>query len=85
MLGRRFEQKEAELQREKTTVATLTGTLEEKGRALEEKEVAVRNAEAALKEKEDSLSSLEGVARVQQEGAQKNIADECSKFHCRLI
>jgi len=56
--------KEAELQCEKTAVATLTGTLEEKGRALEEKEVAVRNAEAALKEKEDSLSSLEGVARV---------------------
>ena len=50
---------EAELQCEKTIVATLTGTLEEKGKALEEKEVVVRNAEAALKEKEDSLSSLE--------------------------
>ena len=62
--------KEAELQCEKTTIATLTGTLEEKGRALEEKEVVVRNAEAALKEKEDSLSSLEGVTRVQQEEAQ---------------
>jgi Tfp pilus assembly protein PilX len=47
--------------------------------------VAVRNAEAALKEKEDSLSSLEEAARVQQEEAQKNIAGECLKFHCRLI
>ena len=41
----------------------LTGTLEEKGRALEEKELAIRNTEAALKEK-DSLSSLEEAARV---------------------
>ena len=32
-----LEQKEAELQREKATVATLSGTLEEKGKALEEK------------------------------------------------
>ena len=77
--------KESKLQREKTTVATLTGTLEEKGRALEEKEVAVQNVEAALKEKEDSLSSLEEATRVQQEEAQKNIEGECSKFHCRLI
>ena len=45
-----LQRKEAELQCEKTTVATLTGTREEKGRALKEKEVAVRNAEAALKE-----------------------------------
>ena len=74
----------AELQREMATIATLTGTLEEKGRALEEKEVAVWNAEAALKEKEDSLCSLEGVARVQQEGAQKNIAGEYSNLCCRF-
>ena len=77
-----LQRKEAELQREKTTVATLTGTLEEKGRAHEEKEVVVRNAEAAFKEKEDSLSSLEGVARVQQEEAQKNLTGGCSKFRC---
>ena len=80
-----LEQQEAELQHEKATVAMLTRTLEEKGRALKEKEVAVRNVEATLKEKEVSLSSLEGVARVQQEEAQKNIAGKCSKFHCRLI
>jgi len=47
--------------------------------------MAIRKAEAALKEKEDSLSSLEESARVQQEEAQKNIAGECSKFHCCLI
>ncbi|XP_039778502.1 uncharacterized protein LOC120645836 [Panicum virgatum] len=74
-----LEQKEAELQHEKATVATLTGTLEEKGRALEEKKVAIRKAEATLKEKEDSLSSLEGVARVQQEEAPKNIAEQRQK------
>ena len=44
--------------------------------------MAIRNAEAALKEKEDSLSSLEEAARVQQEGAQKNITGECSRFRC---
>ena len=74
----------AELQREKATVATLSGTLEEKGKALEEKKVAIRNAEAALKEKEDSLSSLEEAARVQQEEARKNIAGECSRFSLLL-
>jgi hypothetical protein len=58
----------------------LSGTLEEKGKALEEKEVAIRNTEAALKDKEDSLSPLEEAARVQQEKAQKNIAGECSRF-----
>ena len=63
-----LEQKEAELQREKATIAMLTGTHEEKGKALEEKEVAIWNAEAALKE-EDSLSSLEEAAWVQQEEA----------------
>ena len=63
-------------------VATLTGTLEEKGKALEEREEALRNAEAALKEKENSLSSLEEAARVQREEAQKKIAGECSKFRC---
>ena len=47
--------------------------------------MAVQNAEAALKEKEDSLSSLEEAARTQQKEAQKNIAGEYSKFHCRLI
>ena len=44
------------------TVATLTGTLEEKGKAFEGKEVALRNAETALKEKENSLSLLEEAA-----------------------
>ena len=64
----------------------LSGTLEEKGKALEEKEVAIRNAEAALKEKENSLSSLEEAARVQQEEAQKNIMGECSRFRfCRIL
>ena len=67
---------------EKATIATLTGTLEEKGKALEEKEVALRNAEAALKEKENSLSLLKEAARVQQEEAQKNIAGVCLKFRC---
>ena len=47
--------------------------------------MAIRNVEAALKEKEDSLSSLEEAARTQQKEAQKNIAGEYSKFHCRLI
>ena len=51
---------------------------------LEETEVAIRNAEAALKEKEDSLSSLEGVARVQQEEAQRLIVGKYSIFHCCL-
>ena len=77
-----LELKESKLQREKATVGTLTGTLEEKGKALEEKEVALQNAEAALKEKENSLSSLEEAARVQREEAQKNVAGECSKFRC---
>ena len=67
------------------TVATLTGTLEEKGNALEKREVALRNAEAALKEKENSLSSLEEAARVQREETQKNITSECSKFRCCWI
>jgi len=66
----------------KATVATLTGTLEEKGKALEERKEALRNTEAALKEKENSLSSLEEAARVQREEAQRNIAGECSKFRC---
>ena len=56
---------EAELKREKATVTTLFGTLEEKDKAFEEKEVAIRNAEAAVKAKEVSLSSLEEAARVQ--------------------
>ena len=77
-----LEQREAELQREKATVATLTGTLEEKGKALEEKEMTVRSAEAAFKEKENSLSSLEEAARVQREEVQRSIAGECSKFRC---
>ena len=47
--------------------------------------MAIQNTEAALKEKEDSLSSLEEAARVQQEEAQKNIAGECSRFHCCWI
>jgi len=59
-----LEAKETELQRERAIVATLTGTLEEKGKALGEKVVALQNAEAALKEKEDSLSTLEEAARV---------------------
>ena len=80
-----LELKEAKLQREKATVGTLTGTLEEKGKALKEKEVAFRNTEAALKEKENSLSSLEEAARVQREEAQKSIAGECSKFQCCWI
>ena len=63
----------------------LTGTLEEKGKALEGKEVALRNAEAAIKEKENSLSSLEEATRVQQEEAQKNIVGVCSKFRCYWI
>ena len=67
------------------TIATLSGTLEEKGKALEEKEVAIRNTEATLKEKEDSLSSLEEAARVQQEEAQMNITGECSRFRCCRI
>ena len=46
------------------TVVTLSGTFQEKGKALEEKVVAIQNVEAALKEKENSLSSLEEAARV---------------------
>ena len=55
------------------TVVTLSGTLQEKGKALEEKEVAIQNVEATLREKENSLSSLEEAARVQREEAQKSI------------
>ena len=44
--------------------------------------MVVQNTEAALKEKEDSLSSLEGVARVQQEEAQRLIAGKYSRFRC---
>ena len=47
--------------------------------------MAIRNAEAALKE-EDSLSSLEGAARVQQAEVQKNVAGECSRFrYCWIL
>ena len=77
--------KETELQRERAIVATLTGTLEEKGKALEEKVVALQDAEAALKEKEDSLSTLEEAARVQQEEAQGAIAGKYLGFCCCSI
>ena len=63
----------------------LTGTLEEKGKALEEKVVALQNAEAALKEKEDSLSTLEEATRIQQEVAQGAIAGKYMGFRCCLI
>ena len=76
---------ETELQRERATVATLTGTLEEKGKAFEEKVVALQNAEATLKNKEDSLSTLEKAARVQQEEAQGVIAGEYLGFRCCSI
>ena len=42
----------------------LTGTLEEKSKALEEKEMAVHNAETTLKEKGDSLSAHQEAARI---------------------
>ena len=67
------------------TVVTLSGTLQEKGKALEEKEVAIQNVEAALREKENSLSSLEEAARVQREEAQKSIRGKYSKFHSSWI
>ena len=47
--------------------------------------MAIQNAKAALKEKEDSLSSLEGVTRVQQEEVQRLIAGKYSRFRCCLI
>jgi hypothetical protein len=74
-----------ELQRDRATFATLTGTLEEKGKALEEKVVALQKVEAALKEKEDSLSTLEEAARVQQEEAQGAITGKYLGFCCCLI
>ena len=77
--------KEAKLQREKVTIATLTGTLEEKGKALEEKEVAIQNVEATLREKENSLSSLEEAARVQREEAEKSIVGKYSNFRCGWV
>ena len=67
------------------TVVTLSGTLQEKGKALEEKEVAIQNVEAALREKENSLSSLEEAARVQREEAQKSIGGKYSKFRSSWI
>ena len=67
------------------TVVTLSGTLQEKGKALEEKEVAIQNMEAALKEKENSLSSLEVAARVQREETYKSIVGKYSKFRCSWI
>jgi hypothetical protein len=67
------------------TVVTLSGTLQEKGKALEEKEVAILNVGAALKEKEDSLSSLEEAARVQREEAQKNIMGKYLRVFVGLI
>ena len=67
------------------TVVTLSGTLQEKGKALEEKEVAIQNVETALKEKENSLSSLEEAARVQREEAQKSIVGKYSNFRCSWV
>ena len=67
------------------TVVTLSGTLQEKGKALEEKEVAIQNVEAALREKENSLSSLEKASRVQREEAQKSIVGKYSKFRSSWI
>ena len=67
------------------TVITLSGTLQEKGKALEEKVVAIQNVEAALKEKENSLSSLEEAARVQREEAQKSIVGMYSNFRCNWV
>ena len=67
------------------TVVTLSGTLQEKGKALEEKEVAIQNVEAALREKENSLSSLEEAARVQREEEQKSIGGKYSKFRSSWI
>ena len=77
--------KETEFQHERATVATLTRTLEEKGKALEEKVVALQNAEVALKEKDDTLSSLEEAARVQWEEAQGAIAGKYLGFRCCSI
>ena len=67
------------------TVVTLSGTLQEKGKALEEKKVAIQNVEAALREKENSLSSLDEAGRVQREEAQKSIVGKYSKFQCSWI
>ena len=67
------------------TVVTLSGTLQEKGKALEEKQVAIQNMETALKEKENSLSSLEEAARTQREEAQKNMAGEYLRFFVDLL
>ena len=67
------------------TVVTLSGTLQEKGKALDEKEVAIQNVEATLREKENSLSSLEEAARVHREEAQKSIVGNYSKFRSSWI
>ena len=67
------------------TVVTLSGTLQEKGKALEEKVVAIQNMEATLREKENSLSSLEEAARIQREEAQKSVVGKYSKFRSSWI
>ena len=42
------------------TVVTLSGTLQEKGKALEEKEVAIQNVEAARVQREEAQKSILG-------------------------
>jgi len=79
-----LEQKETEILQKVVTVVTLSGTLQEKGKALEE-EVVIQNVEAALREKENSLSSLEEAARIQREEAQKSVVGKYSKFRSSWI
>ena len=79
-----LEQKETELLQKEVNVVTLSGSFQEKGKALEE-EVAIQNVEAVLREKENSLSSLEKAARIQREEAHKSIVGKYSKFHSSWV
>ena len=80
--------KEAELQRERAAIATLTVTLEEKDAALAKQEAAAKSAEAAVKEKEASLSTLQeqaNAALARLEEVQGGIKGEYMRFLLRLI
>ena len=79
--------KEAELQRERAAVATLTATLEEKDATLAKQEAAAQSAEAVVKE-EASLSTLQeqvNAVLARLEEVQGDIKGEYMRLLLRLI
>jgi len=83
-----LEAKDAELQRKKEAVTTLTITLTENDVVLEAREVAIRNAETTLKEREVSLSvpkQQADAARAKLEEAQECIKGKYLGFLLKLI